>query len=125
MFHISFLLLFFGESEIWYTIWMSLEKEIRCIVHHVLKNPADLCRSVDELVPQHRLQAENFGAALRVDGSVLQRRGQQEDSLRSAPSIHARLFDARLRQLQTPLCVGKQGFVLHETACKQLDGQEI
>ena len=27
---------FFGESEIWFTIWISLEKEIGCIVHHVL-----------------------------------------------------------------------------------------
>ena len=33
---------FFGESEIWFTIWISLEKEIGCIVHHVLKNQVAL-----------------------------------------------------------------------------------
>ena len=27
---------FFGESDIWFTIRISLEKEIGCIVHHVL-----------------------------------------------------------------------------------------
>ena len=28
---------FFGEFEIWFSIWVSLKTEFSCIVHHVLK----------------------------------------------------------------------------------------
>ena len=39
---------FFGESDIWFTIWVSLKKEIGCVVHHVLNDNADR-KAEDEL----------------------------------------------------------------------------
>ena len=46
---------FFGESEIWFTrIWISLEKEIGCIVHHVLKKKADKSKDQIELLDAGR-----------------------------------------------------------------------
>ena len=63
---------FFGEFEIWFTIWVSLKTEFGCIVHHVLKKaetgPWDLFAAAHDILEEvmdYRTYCETIAGLLR------------------------------------------------------------